>query len=191
MSNIGKILDGVDKTECEYCSPGFDTSAPDYYCGWWETSAGAEFGAKKLAEVEGFFQQQQLRTRDEGYQTGKSDAFKEAKMLVGTYGVKDIDSEETKIYIRAREEAVEQLRKYEPHCGNWSWQNAYKEIQSLTTQLEASEKREKELVVLVLRANDIFSDRPNISESELAAWGVLADKTLTGSEPIQGENDGT
>ena len=71
------------------------------------------------------------KARDEGYQTGKSDAFKEAKMLVGTYGVKDIDSEETKIYIRAREEAIEQLRKYEPHCGNWSWQDAYKEIQSL------------------------------------------------------------
>ena len=88
-----------------------------------------ELSASELEEIK-------AKARDEGYQTGKSDAFKEAKMLVGTYGVKDIDSEETKIYIRAREEAVECLSKYEPHCGNWSWQSAYKEIQSLQTKVD-------------------------------------------------------
>lgn len=36
---LDKILAGIDKTESEH---------PD---GWWETSAGAEFGARKKAEI--------------------------------------------------------------------------------------------------------------------------------------------
>ena len=40
---LDRILVGIDKTETEH---------PD---GWWETSAGAEFGAKKLAELKALF----------------------------------------------------------------------------------------------------------------------------------------
>jgi hypothetical protein len=39
MDRIKAILAGIDKTETEH---------PD---GWWETSVGAEFGARKLAEI--------------------------------------------------------------------------------------------------------------------------------------------
>ena len=40
MKELRKILIGIDKDQCE------DDN------GWWETSSGAEFGAKKLKEVE-------------------------------------------------------------------------------------------------------------------------------------------
>lgn len=39
QNQILKLLDGIDKTESEYEN------------GWWETSAGAEFGASKLKEL--------------------------------------------------------------------------------------------------------------------------------------------
>ena len=39
IDELKAILDGIDKTECE---------SED---GWWETSVGADFGAKKLEEV--------------------------------------------------------------------------------------------------------------------------------------------
>ena len=39
-SEIRRILSGIDQTEADGPS------------GWWETSAGAEFGAQKLAELE-------------------------------------------------------------------------------------------------------------------------------------------
>ncbi len=38
---IKAILDGIDREE----------NASDFSDGWWETSTGAAFGAKKLAEV--------------------------------------------------------------------------------------------------------------------------------------------
>lgn len=94
-----------------------------------------------------------FKVGDEGYQTGKSDAIKECKMLVGTYGVKDIDSEETKIYIRAREEAVECLSKYEPHIGNWSWHGAFKEIQKL--EKERDERYTIEEVIKMIEAKGL------------------------------------
>lgn len=40
IEKIREILKGIDKDECE------DKN------GWWETSYGAEFGAKKLKEIE-------------------------------------------------------------------------------------------------------------------------------------------
>ena len=40
IKELRKILIGIDKDECE------DDN------GWWETSTGAEFGAKKMKEVE-------------------------------------------------------------------------------------------------------------------------------------------
>lgn len=39
---INRILDGIDKDEC------------DYEGGWWPTSKGVEFGTQKLKEVNGF-----------------------------------------------------------------------------------------------------------------------------------------
>lgn len=39
---LDAILDGLDKDECEYKH------------GWWETSTGAEFGAKKKEEIKSF-----------------------------------------------------------------------------------------------------------------------------------------
>ena len=38
-NKILQILDGIDKTQTEYEN------------GWWETSAGAEFGKNKLEEL--------------------------------------------------------------------------------------------------------------------------------------------
>jgi hypothetical protein len=43
---LRKLLKGIDKDECEMDG------------GWWETSTGAEFGAKKLAELEIFIADQ-------------------------------------------------------------------------------------------------------------------------------------
>ena len=40
IDKINEILKGIDKDQC---------SSDD---GWWETSSGAEFGAKKLKEVQ-------------------------------------------------------------------------------------------------------------------------------------------
>lgn len=39
IEQIKQILDGIDRTE---------TDSPE---GWWETSEGAQFGSRKLAEV--------------------------------------------------------------------------------------------------------------------------------------------
>lgn len=39
MLEIKKILDGIDKDECQYDG------------GWWPTSTGRKFGAEKLAEI--------------------------------------------------------------------------------------------------------------------------------------------
>lgn len=43
MEDIKSILNGIDKTETE--NPN----------GWWETSKGAEFGAKKLSQIIALF----------------------------------------------------------------------------------------------------------------------------------------
>ena len=43
LANILAILNGINQTE---------TESDD---GWWETSTGAEFGAKKLAEIKSLF----------------------------------------------------------------------------------------------------------------------------------------
>lgn len=43
LEQIKAILEGIDKTEGE---------SDD---GWWETSSGAEFGAKQLAAIEALF----------------------------------------------------------------------------------------------------------------------------------------
>ena len=40
IGKLNEILKGIDKDECESSD------------GWWETSSGAEFGAKKLKEVQ-------------------------------------------------------------------------------------------------------------------------------------------
>ena len=40
INKLNEILKGIDKDECESTD------------GWWETSSGAEFGAKKLKEVQ-------------------------------------------------------------------------------------------------------------------------------------------
>ena len=40
IARVREILKGIDQDECA-C-----------YDGWWETSTGAAFGARKLAEVE-------------------------------------------------------------------------------------------------------------------------------------------
>lgn len=43
LIEIENILDGIDKCEC------------DDDAGWWETSRGAAFGAKKLEEILSLF----------------------------------------------------------------------------------------------------------------------------------------
>lgn len=42
FDEIKEILEGIDKEEIEG--------------GWWETSTGAEFGEKKLAEIKALFE---------------------------------------------------------------------------------------------------------------------------------------
>ena len=45
MEDLNKILKGIDKDQCESTD------------GWWETSTGAEFGAKKLKEIDQYVNQ--------------------------------------------------------------------------------------------------------------------------------------
>ena len=43
IDKLNEILKGIDKDQCDSSD------------GWWETSSGAEFGAKKLKEVQDLF----------------------------------------------------------------------------------------------------------------------------------------
>lgn len=45
IKKIDEILKGIDETEC------------DSEDGWWETSVGAGFGAKKLEEIKTLFKE--------------------------------------------------------------------------------------------------------------------------------------
>jgi hypothetical protein len=47
LNKILKILEGIDKTETE--------TTPECN-GWWETSTGADFGAKKIEEIKALFE---------------------------------------------------------------------------------------------------------------------------------------
>lgn len=49
ISKVREILKGIDQEDLD----------PD---GWWETSTGAEFGKRKLAEVEELIREVALRT---------------------------------------------------------------------------------------------------------------------------------
>lgn len=52
LTQLERILEGIDRTE-------------DDRDGWWETSAGAEFGATRLAEVRAAFEEAYTPTDDE------------------------------------------------------------------------------------------------------------------------------
>jgi len=88
---------------------------------------------------------EELKLIDEGYQTGKNDAIKECIMLVGTYGIKDPESSESKIYMQSREDAVANLKEYEPDISDWSWHEAYNEVMTLKGEGEEKDKRIKML----------------------------------------------
>ena len=51
LTSLRELLKGIDKCETDDAD------------GWWETSTGAEFGAKKLAELEAIVAQEVLRGR--------------------------------------------------------------------------------------------------------------------------------
>jgi hypothetical protein len=56
---VEEILKGIDK-DCE---------SDD---GWWETSTGAEFGAKKLAEIKSFIEKERTTAYNKGVEDGKA-----------------------------------------------------------------------------------------------------------------------
>lgn len=70
MTTIREILKGIDQQEID---------SPD---GWWETSVGADFGAKKLAEVEAYHQKMlAMRSADDEIERLRAALGKATEML--------------------------------------------------------------------------------------------------------------